>query len=616
MVSPAQVDDPVAAGEPAPAPPPSRWRAAVGNPTLVAVIVWVVTAPVAFALPEYAGMDPFAQRALGLVVGAALAGIAAVLAVAWRWPAPALAGVSAGLLASWAVLAQRAALVGTPFGMGGVLDDAGRLTALVNRYTQTWATADMWVPGVPAQYPPLYFLVTGHVAAALGQPAYVVHQAASVLLLSSTVLVAFALWRRLTPAWVALAIAGTTLLAFSDGRKAYEGFTLAIVVPWALATFTRPPRGRLHWLAAGALGALVVCTYYAWLPFLAIGIVTLSVLTWRTADDRRAQLRYLGAVVGTTAVLSSWYLGPYVWATLTRGGREVSDLYTPPTLQDRLLPFLDASPLGVLLLVGLVGLLVLRRSTWWATPLLVLFASTMLYRLLATVRLVLSGHTSLLNYTPVLVVTILAAAGVLTLAHLVPRLARLTPPGALVAAALAVLVAYTTYTIGRVWMPYAEPAGHYVAQAHREPLPRGGYPRYAPVGDRSPWFPVFEVRGAVEGVYGPGARRMSLSYDERLYVYTTWPGYTTMTRGGAGALIRWYERLAEVQRLAATTDPAEFTRASAGTKFGAIDVFVLRADGDAWRLGDIAFHRAQFDPAAWAVFDTLPSGTVVAVRRP
>ncbi len=617
MVSVAQLDDTVT--EPAPAAPARRWTELLHNPSLVAVGVWLVTAPVAFALPGYAGMDPFGQRAMGLTIGAGLTGIVAVLVLWWRWPSRTVAGVAAGLLASWAVLAQRTALNGTPFGMGGILDDAGRLAATVDRYTQTWATADMWVAGLPAQYPPLYFLLTGHLAAAIGQPAYEVHAAASVVVLSATVLLAFAFWRRLAPTWAALAVAGTTLLAFSDGRKAHEGFTLAIVVPWVLLTFARPPRRRLHWLAAGAIGALIVTTYQAWLVFLAIGVVTLAVLTWRDSDDRRGYLTYLGAVVGTAAVLSSWYLGPYLYALLTRGGSEVSDLYTPPELQQKLLPFLDASPLGVLLLIGLVGTLWLRTTAWWATPLLVLFVGTMLYRVLATIRLVATGHTNLLNYTPVLVVTILAAAGVLTLAHAGPLVVerfRLAPARGMATAALAVLMAYTTYTVGGIWMPVAEPAGHYVAQAHREPLPEGGYPQYAPANDRADWFPVLDVQRAVESVYGPNPHRVSVSSDDRLYVYLPWPGYTTATRGGAGALIHWYERRDEIQRLAGTTDPTEFARASADTRFGPIDIFVLKATGSGWTIGTATFVPAQFDRSTWAVFDNLPEGTVVAVRRP
>lgn len=627
-----QLDEPEVTGGDKPAARPRR-RAL--SPALAAIGAWLVCLPVAMLLPYYADLDPFGPRSMGLAIVAGAGGVAVVFALALRLTraeagaggsAPWLAGVSAGLLAAWAVLAQRLALAGTPFGMGGVLDDAGRITAMVNRYTTTWATAEMWVPGLPAQYPPLYFELTGHLADLIGRPAWQVHPWVAAVVLSASILVSYLMWRRLMPDWIAFAISSTVLLAFSDGRKPYEGVVLAMVVPWVLLTFGRPPRGhetgaargRLHWLAAGVLGAVMVTLYQAWLVFLVFGIAALAWLTWRSEEDRRGYLRHLLKVGAVTIALSAWYLAPYLFALATKGGDEVSDRYVPPALHDRLFPFLEPTLLGVVQLIGLAGLIYLRRKAWWAGPLLVLAAGAFAYRLLATVRFVATGHTTLLNYTPVLLVAILLAAAVLTMWYAGPRLVArfsLTPPAGVAATALAVLVASTTYTMARAWLPWAEPTGHYVAQAHREPLPEGGYPKYAPANDRASWFPIREVERAVESVYGPNPQRMSLSTDERLYVYTTWPGYTTMTRGGAGALVRWDERRAEIQRLAGLSDPADFTRASADTKFGPIDIFVLQDTGGTWVLRDIAFRPSQFDQADWAVFD-LPEGIVVAVRRP
>lgn len=258
--------------------------------------------------------------------------------------------------------------------------------------------------------------------------------------------------------------------------------------------------------------------------------------------------------------------------------------------------------------MGLAGLVWFRRSVWWAAPLLALAVGALLYRVLAVLRFVASGHTSFMQYSSALVVATLTAAGILVLVHAVGRFA---PPPGVAAGALALLLGWTAYTVGVAWLPSVDAPSSYAVQAHTEPLPDGRYPRYAPAENRLPWFPVDPVRRAV----GDDRGRVSLSYDERLYAFLPWPGYIGNSRTASGTLTRWDDRAAEIARLAATADPAEFARASAGTRFGPIDVFVLRAEGGSWMWRTVAFSPDQFDRAQWTVVDDLPEDTVVAVRR-
>lgn len=578
----------------------------VATPARVATAVWLVTAPVAFLLPELADLNPFNARAAGLAFGSGLAAVALGTAVVLRWPWRGWPGVAAGLLASWTILVYRTALAGTPFGYQGVEHDAGRISAMATRYSTTWVPADAWIPGQPSEYPPLFFLVTGRVAALIGEPAWRVLPYVAAVVLSATVVLAFTLWRRLLPGWVALAIVAVAVLAYLDPRKPYETLTLAVVVPWALAVFGT--RGRLHWLPAGILGALIVTTYQAWLVFGFLGIVAIAVLAWRAAPDRRAYLRHVGLVALTTVVLSAWYVVPYEWAVLTRPSQVVADRYLFTSLHRGFFPFLEATPLGVLQLVGLAGLVWFRRAVWWATPLLALAVGALLYRVLAVVRFVASGHTSFMQYSSALVVATLTAAGILVAVHVVSRV---VVPAGVAAGALALLLGWTAYTVGIAWLPTVDAPSSYAVQAHLEPLPDGRYPRYAPAENRLPWFPVDPVVRAV----GPDRGRVSLSYDERLYAFVPWPGYIGTSRTASGTLSRWDERAAEIAGLAATTDPAEFARASAQTRFGPIDIFVLHVEGGSWLWRTVAFSPDQFDPAQWTVVDDLPADTVVAVRR-
>jgi Arabinofuranosyltransferase N terminal/Arabinofuranosyltransferase A C terminal len=618
----------------APADPPDRPRRVVGlatNPTAVAVVIWLLVLPAAVALPRLADLDPFGQRAWSLSLGMGFAGVAALLGAGLLWmrrrgaePAlPVLAGVSAGLLAAWVALTLRVALNGTPFGFGGLLGDAGRAAALANRFSVTVTSSDAWAVGLPSEYPPLYFWLVGRAAAVLDTPTWQLIDDAQVLVTSATVIAGFALWRRLVPPWVALVIVALVLVVFGDPRKAYEVITAAVFVPWVLATFGRPPRGRLHWAVAGAIGGLIVLTYQAWLVFGVLGLLALIVRTWRAAEDRRRYLLHLVGVAVVATVVASWYVVPLLHAMLTKPSESISDLFAPGSMQLDVLPFLAMTPLGVLQLVGLVGLVWLRRTTWWATPLLLLVAGTLLFRVLATLRFAATGHTTFLHYTSSLYSAVLVAAGVLVLVHAAPILAAraaAAPPPGLAAGAIALALTWVCYSFSGAWLPgTAQPTAHYAAEAHQEPLPGGGYPRYVRGVPRSapPPFPAYAVRDSVERVLGPdeARRKITLSIDERLYAYLPWHGYLGTSRGASGSLSLWDERKAEIQRLTGVTDPAGFADATADTRFGPIDIFVLRRDGDRWTWLDQTFSPGQFDPARWVVDTNLPGDVVVAVRR-
>jgi hypothetical protein len=596
------------------------------NPSTVAVVVWLLGLPVAFVIPRAANLDPFSQRAWGLSLGIGFAGVAVLLGAGLWWARRAgsgglsiLAGASAGLLAAWVALTLRVALTATPYGYGGLLGDAGRQTALAARFSITAASSDAWIPGLPSEYPPLFFWLTGRGSALVGIPAWRLIGDAEVLTISAAVVAGFALWRRLVPPWVALAVVGLVLATFGDPRKPYEVITLVVFVPWLLATFGRPERGRLHWLPAGIIGGLIVLTYQAWLVFGALGLLALIVRTWRAAPDRRAYLLHLAGVAGVSVLVASWYVVPFVYAILTRQTKSVSDLYTPGSMEQDVFPFLQATPLGVLQLAGLAGLVWLRRAVWWATPLLLLAAGVFAFRIVATLRFAATGHTFFLHYTSSLYATVLVAAGVLVLAHAAPivasRLAATPPPG-VAAAALAVALTWVCYAYSGAWLPGTGiPTAHYAAEAHLEPLPGGGYPRFAPAAARTAPFPAYAVRDSVTRVLGSDPRRVTLTIDERLFAFVPWPGYTTTSRGASGSLALWDARAAEVHRLTTITDPAEFAQDSAHTRFGPIDIFVLHRDGTAWTWRDQRFNPSQFASQSWVVDTGLPDDVVVAIRR-
>lgn len=593
------------------------------TPSVAAVLAWLAATPVAFLLPKLVGLDPFTTRAAALPITVALCLVAALLVVALRWSGELVAGAAAGLAAAWCALMLRSALYGTPFGFGGLAGDMSRITAAATRYTTTIASSDTLLPSLPAEYPPLHAWLIGRASALLSTPAWRLVAEFQVLFLSAAVLVSFLLWRRLVSSWIALAISVLALVTWVDPRKAYEVLTLVIFVPWALEVFARPPRTRMHWLPAGLLGGFIVVTYQAWIVYAAPGLLALVVLGWRTEPDRWAYLRRLGLVAAVVFAVSSWYVVPLLWAMATRGGQQISDLYASAALNQGLFPFLDGGPIGFLQLTGLVGLVGLWRSSWWARPLLIMIIGVYGYRLVSMIRYLTTGHTGFLHYTTRLYAILFTIAGVLVVGHVAPillRRLRLTPPRLAPSALLAVTFAWTATTFTLGWMPSTlrpmSATTKAAVAAHTEPLPGGGYPNYAPDQGRRLWFPVSAIQQPVEGVLGPDAQPVTLSIDERLFAYLPWRGYVGIDPLVNSTLSRFPDRYAEIRRLTSIIDPAAFASASANTRFGPIDVFVLWKRTDArWDWRDQRFSRAQFAPRYWSVSDDLPTGIVVAVRR-
>ncbi|MFK3981449.1 arabinofuranosyltransferase [Micromonospora sp. NPDC050397] len=614
----ASTTTPATAGAGTPGGNPGRrvpgW---LGNSGTVAVLSWLVATPVAILIPKVIDRNPFSAGASTIPLVAAFLLIVGLFVLALRWSGEAVAGLAAGLGAAWTVLMLRSALNGTPFGFAGLVGDMGRMSAAATRYTTTIASSDTLVHGLPSEYPPFYAWLVGRASVILDVPAWRLLADAEVLFSSAAVLAAFLLWRRLVGSWVALAIAALTLATWSDPRKAFEVLTLAIFVPWALEVFARPARRRMHWLPAGVLGGFIVITYQAWMVYAAIGLIALIVIAWRTEPDRWAYLRRLGLIVLVSFVVASWYIVPFGWGTLTKGGQSISDLYVSGSLNSGLFPFLDVNPLGLLQLVGLVGLVWLWRSVWWARPLMLLVISAYGYRLISMLRYVLTQHTGFLHYTARLYGVLLTIAGVLVLAHLAPivlRRLRLTPPRVAGAGLLAIILAWTATGFTNAWMP--ETGSKYATMAHVEPLPGGGYPTYAPKEGRRSGFPITEVEQAVEGVLGPNARPITIATDDRVFSFLPWPGFIDNDRTAGSTLSRWDDRFAEVQKLAGTKDPAAFAAlADEMDGFGPIQVFVLSEMPDGWGWRSQRFDPEQFSSQYWTVVDGLPRDVVVAIRR-
>jgi hypothetical protein len=611
------------------------------NPSLAALVTWLVCLPVAFAAAALGPADPFRLRVAMVPVVVVVVGVVVVGIASRRLPADLASGIGAGLFGGWTAFTLRAALHGTPFGFDGLGSDAGRLAAMANRYATTWHSSDGIVPSVPSHYPPLFPWLVGRTSALIHVPAWRLLGPAEAITLSFAVIAGYLLWRLLLPGPLALAVTLPVLLCFSLPAKAFEILALAVFIPWALATFGEPPRGRrLHWLPAGLIGGLGVVLHWEFAIYGALGVLALAVVTWRASAERGRYVRHVVLTIVVALVVASWYLIPYAGWGLLHGSSQVDDLYQGGGIQDSPLTFLAPTPLGVLELIGVAGLAWWRGRVWWGIPLLLLTGSAYAYWLLGLAAFSLSGHTGLLQDTPRLIGPLLAAAGVLTIAQAAPgvvrRLSVRTVPAGLPALALCLLIIWTAITSWQAWMPGGPASQNGLYQpavsttpndataAFTVPLPDGRYSRAAPASLRQLWFPTDPIKKDVASVLGPGAAPVTLSASEQLFAYVNWPGYTAVNRGAAGIDTDWPARYAALRKLSLVTDPAAFAAASARTAFGPVDVFILQRAGPArwtWQpTGSpdpaITFTPAQFSRDVFTVFTNLPGNFVLVVRQP
>ena len=140
------------------------------NPSLAALVTWVVCLPVAFAAATLGQADPFRLRVAMIPVVVLVAGVAVVGIASRRLPADLASGIGAGLFGGWVAFTLRVALHGTPYGFGGLSSDAGRMAAMANRYASTWHSSDGIVPSVPSNYPPLFPWLVGRTSALIHVP--------------------------------------------------------------------------------------------------------------------------------------------------------------------------------------------------------------------------------------------------------------------------------------------------------------------------------------------------------------------------------------------------------------------------------------------------------------
>lgn len=608
---------------------------------VAAVLTWLVCVLLSRPLVAAWDANPLTTQgvllplALGAVVGLALLAVSL-----WR-SVRVMTGIVAGAYSGWVYFTITAALNGTPFGYGSMSGDAGRMSALVMHFSTTWHNTDAADPRLPAEYPPLYPMLVGRVAAWSGHDAWSLLGAAQAAVLSAAVLICFLLWARLVHPGLALLLAAALPMGLDEPSKANEVLALGVLVPWLLAAFWPPPgRRRLHPVVAGVIGGLMVPWYPSLLMVSLLGVAALLVGGWWTSVDRRGYLRDAALSIGIAFVLASWYVVPLVRAYAKGTQEVVADTYLSGTLVDDPLGLVTSSVdvFNALRVIGLLGTVLLLRRAWWAPPVAMLVAAVELTRAVMLLRLVGERHAFLLYYAQYVTRYTMLAAGLLVLGHvaapsathLLGRRLAVRPAATVVAATFLALTALAGW---RAWMPAPrgmldvargsstqigpdeDPKAEWnnATRAHAERRPDGTAPRYQPTV-LIRWFPAQPVLRAIHASQA-GDDPVVLSYDQRLFSYEPLRNYLPPDRSSTSALIRWDSRHAELSRLAGIADPQAFAQAAGHTAFGPLDVFVLQRVRGRWWFRGVAFDPAQFAGSAFTVTSIGDGSTIVAVRR-
>lgn len=634
------------------------WRRAVtaAVPVVLAVAAWAALAVGALLLRPRLGPQALdaGPQTLSLAVGVTLAVLLAAWAV-WRPVGDRYAALALGLVAGWASFFVIVTLAGTPYGISGLSADCGRTTAMAERYTTTWASADPMIAGLPSQYPPLYFWLWGRASAGLGVQAWEVMGVWQGLALGGGVLATGLLWRT-TTTWLraaAAAAVGLGLLYGSaswDPCKNHEGLSMLLAVPvfmlahLAVASVARDGRLRLGRAAAwGALVSICFLTYQLWVTYsLPVLLVVWVVVAVRARRVGRVLLHLL--VAGAVAALvASWYVVPLALALRADPAARVDDplmvltsLITPPGL-----PAMS----GVTFVAGLLGLVVvaLRLPSTRAALFAALAGAAVLVEA-AGLWNVVRGGESLFSYkaAPWLLVVLGAAVVVLPpsrwwqwsswrppfdgrdpLPEEVTADVRAGSPrdgdrdsGARLSqaqrrrVAAVVALALVLASVTQLWSIRRAPvvgvdtlasvytkthARDRTALAYLTALPNCGRVKGLPdTIDTVPCYPAEAVDRCLTDTLGTAALPVLVAWSNQASVFRPNHLLLGLDATGGGPLEEWQQRYDWLATLPGITDPAAFARAARSGPFGPVDGFVLEDDGKGGGLVTYRHFRTAY----------------------
>ena len=474
-------------------------------------------------------------------------------------------------------------LSATKLWLDGVQVDQVFRTQFLTRTTEQGGYADMNYLDMPTFYPLGWFWMGGRLAAVLHLAGWEVFQPWSLISLAVAGTILVPIWQHLVgslPVATAIALVTTAVTLTLAAEEPYSA-VIAMGVPAVVVMCRRAFAGS--W--SSTLGILLYLGISATFYTLFTGAVALTVVTLLavvTAFYDRAWRPIIHLVVigvGSLAVASiAW--GPYILAVLHTSAplESAAQHYLPSEGTEIPVPFLAPSVIGVLCLIGIVYL-VLRivdpdvRSLTWALVGIYLW-------ILASMVTTLAGSTLLGFRLEIIVVLLMATAGVLAMAEIrlmsVPTLypARFDPPTnrAITWAFVVVLL------LGGVYYAQEIPRENQSAIDHAYTDTDGNGERADRFqADSSRYYKEFDEFIQSKGYEPNGTVVMT---DEKLFMaYYPYHGFNAFTAHYANPLGQFTERNAQIERWAAESwdsTPQEFLASLDAAQWKAPDAIIFR----------------------------------------
>lgn len=323
-------------------------------------------------------------------------------------------------------------LAATRLYLDGVQVDQGFRTQFLSRMATTWKPVDMAYADIPTYYPVGWFWGGGRLAQLLGIPGWEVFQPWALVSIAAAACLLVPVWQRLTGSLAlgtSIALIEIAVVLVTTPEEPYAAI-VALGAPAATVLAGRAMRGSLHAMLAVAifLGASAsMYTLFTGAIALSVVVIAFVVAFERPAVPARAGRGERGerngfhfapivrlVIVGLSSMLIAaiaW--GPYFLAILRGAPHSGATAmhYLPAEGTEVPVPFLAASVIGALSLIGLIYLVVRIREAdvrAMAVGLIVLYAW-----ILGSMLVTLSGRTLLGFRLDVLVVLQLSVAGAL-----------------------------------------------------------------------------------------------------------------------------------------------------------------------------------------------------------
>lgn len=314
-------------------------------------------------------------------------------------------------------------LAATRLYLDGVQVDQGFRTQFLSRMATTWKPVDMAYADIPTYYPVGWFWGGGRLAQLLGIPGWEVFQPWALVSIAAAACLLVPVWQRLTGSLAlgtSIALIEIAVVLVTTPEEPYAAI-VALGAPAATVLAGRAMRGSLHAMLAVAifLGASAsMYTLFTGAIALSVVVIAFVVAFERPAVQERGGFHFAPIVRLVIVGLSSMLIaaiawGPYFLAILRGAPHSGATAmhYLPAEGTEVPVPFLAASVIGALSLIGLIYLVVRIREAdvrAMAVGLIVFYAW-----ILGSMLVTLSGRTLLGFRLDVLVVLQLSVAGAL-----------------------------------------------------------------------------------------------------------------------------------------------------------------------------------------------------------